>query len=80
MAQVADQAVSAVPHGGAGAGLRLDVPGMTEHDLAAGAVQGLMPEAGIYWLLGEALWDLARAAWWSPLLQERVALQRPLFP
>lgn len=34
---------------------RLDVPGMTEFDLASGAVLGLMPEAGIARLLGEAL-------------------------
>ena len=34
---------------------RLDVPGMTEFELASGAVLGLMPEAGIVRLLGEAL-------------------------
>lgn len=36
---------------------RLDVPGMTEFDLPGGAVLGLMPEAGIRRLLGEALPD-----------------------
>ncbi len=40
---------------------RLDVPGMTEFDLAAGAVLGLMPEAGIKRLLGAALPDPAAA-------------------
>ena len=40
---------------------RLDVPGMTEFDLAAGAVLGLMPEGGIRALLGAALPDPARA-------------------
>ena len=34
---------------------RLDVPGMTELELASGAVLGLMPEAGIVRLLGESL-------------------------
>ena len=34
---------------------RLDVPGMTEYELARGAVLGLMPEAGIRRLLGERL-------------------------
>lgn len=34
---------------------RLDVPGMTELELASGAVLGLMPEAGIARLLGDAL-------------------------
>lgn len=41
---------------------RLHVPGMTEFDLAGGAVLGLMPEAGIKRLLGEALPDPAKAA------------------
>ncbi len=36
---------------------RLHVPGMTEFELAAGAVLGLMPEQGIVRLLGEALPD-----------------------
>lgn len=36
---------------------RLNVPGMTEFDLAPGAVLGLMPEAGIRRLLGSALPD-----------------------
>lgn len=40
---------------------RLDVPGMTEFDLAGGAVLGLMPESGIARLLGEALPDPAAA-------------------
>jgi catechol 2,3-dioxygenase-like lactoylglutathione lyase family enzyme len=40
----------------------LDVPGMTEFRLASGAVLGLMPEAGIRRLLGEALPDPARAS------------------
>jgi len=34
---------------------RLDVPGMTEYELTGGAVLGLMPEAGIKRLLGDAL-------------------------
>lgn len=34
---------------------RLDVPGMTEFDLGAGAVLGLMPAAGIKRLLGDKL-------------------------
>lgn len=33
---------------------QLDVPGMTEFDLGGGAVLGLMPEAGIRRLLGDA--------------------------
>lgn len=43
---------------------RLDVPGMTEFEIASNAVLGLMPEAGIRRLLGEAMPDpaLARAA------------------
>lgn len=41
---------------------RLDVPGMTEFDLGDGAVLGLMPEAGIRRLLGDALPDPARAS------------------
>lgn len=36
---------------------RLDVPGMTEFALGAGAILGLMPEAGIRRLLGPALPD-----------------------
>lgn len=40
----------------------LDVPGMTEFELAGGARLGLMPEAGIVRLLGEALPDPTRAA------------------
>lgn len=41
---------------------RLDVPGMTEFQLARDAVLGLMPEAGIRRLLGEVLpWDAAAA-------------------
>ena len=41
---------------------RLHVPGMTEFDLTGGAVLGLMPEAGIRRLLGDALPDPAKAA------------------
>jgi len=41
---------------------RLDVPGMTELALGGGAVLGLMPEAGIRRLLGDALPDPAAAA------------------
>ncbi|MCC6652383.1 MAG: glyoxalase [Candidatus Eisenbacteria bacterium] len=41
---------------------RLDVPGMTEFDLPGGAVLGLMPEAGIRRLLGDALPDPAGAS------------------
>jgi len=37
-----------------GADPALDVPGMTEFTLAPGVVLGLMPEAGIATLLGEA--------------------------
>lgn len=40
---------------------RLDVPGMTEFDLAGGAVLGLMPEASIRRLLGPLLPDPAPA-------------------
>ncbi|MFN8587537.1 MAG: VOC family protein [Candidatus Eisenbacteria bacterium] len=40
---------------------RLDVPGMTEFDLGGGGVLGLMPEAGIRQLLGDALPDPAAA-------------------
>lgn len=39
----------------------LDVPGMTEFELAGGARLGLMPESGIRRLLGERLPDPARA-------------------
>jgi len=38
---------------------RLHVPGMTEIELSEGAVLGLMPEAGIARLLGDALPDPA---------------------
>lgn len=38
-----------------GAAPRLDVPGMTEFDLGAGAVLGLMPQAGARRLLGSAV-------------------------
>ncbi|MDO9694200.1 MAG: VOC family protein [Candidatus Latescibacteria bacterium] len=41
---------------------RLHVPGMTEFELTGGAVLGLMPEAGIKRLLGDALPDPAQAA------------------
>ena len=39
----------------------LDVPGMTEFPLADGARLGLMPEAGVRRLLGDALSDPAAA-------------------
>lgn len=41
---------------------RLDVPGMTEFQVGADAVLGLMPVAGIKRLLGAALRDPASAA------------------
>ncbi len=41
---------------------RLDVPGMTEFELCAGAVLGLMPAKGIKRLLGERLPDPERGA------------------
>jgi catechol 2,3-dioxygenase-like lactoylglutathione lyase family enzyme len=60
---VADQKASARFYEGALARApRLDVPGMTEFDLGAGAVLGLMPAAGIKRLLGGALPDPAGAA------------------
>jgi len=40
---------------------RLDVPGMTEFVIGGGAVLGLIPEAGIRRLLGDALPDPATA-------------------
>lgn len=40
---------------------QLDVPGMTEFRLNDGAVLGLMPEAGIKRLLGNAIGDPATA-------------------
>ncbi len=40
---------------------RLNVPGMTEFDLPGGGVLGLLPEAGIRRLLGEAIADPATA-------------------
>lgn len=59
---VADQKVSARFYERAlGVKPRLDVPGMTEFDLGAGAVLGLMPSAGIKRLLGEKLPDPAGA-------------------
>lgn len=60
---VADQGRSTAFYAAAlGQPPRLDVPGMTEFELAAGAVLGLMPEAGIRRLLGPALPDPSRAA------------------
>ena len=57
---VADPPASAAFYGQVlGARPRLDVPGMTEFDLPGGAVLGLMPEAGIRRLLGDALPGLA---------------------
>jgi len=41
---------------------RLHVPGMTEFSLGAGCALGLMPEAGIRRLLGDALPDPAAAS------------------
>lgn len=40
---------------------RLDVPGMTEFDLAGGAVLGLMPEAGVERLFGPSVPSPSRA-------------------
>ncbi|MBX3688917.1 VOC family protein [Dokdonella sp.] len=40
---------------------RLDVPGMTEFELADGAVLGLMPEDGVARLLGDSLPHPSRA-------------------
>ena len=40
-----------------GLNARLNVPGMTEFELRAGCVLGLMPEAGIRRLLGDVLPD-----------------------
>jgi catechol 2,3-dioxygenase-like lactoylglutathione lyase family enzyme len=40
---------------------RLDVPGMTEFGLGDGAILGLMPEAGVRRLLGNAIPDPATA-------------------
>lgn len=39
----------------------LDVPGMTEFEIARGAVLGLMPEAGVKRLLGAKVGDLESA-------------------
>lgn len=59
---VADQKISARFYERAlGIEPRLDVPGMTEFDLGAGAVLGLMPSAGIKRLLGPKLPDPADA-------------------
>ena len=41
---------------------RLHVPGMTEFELAGGAILGLMPEAGIRRLLGQSIPDPAQAS------------------
>lgn len=55
---VADQAASAAFYARAlGRAPRLDVPGMTEFELGAQCVLGLMPEAGIRKLLGARLPD-----------------------
>ena len=60
---VADQARATVFHSAVlGFPPTLDVPGMTEFSLGADAVLGLMPEAGIRRLLGDALPDPALAA------------------
>ncbi len=59
---VADQARSAAFYAAVlGREPRLDVPGMTEFDLPGGGALGLMPEAGIKRLLGDALPDPASA-------------------
>ena len=59
---VADQAASAAFYRSVlGRPPALDVPGMTEFELAGGSVLGLMPEAGIHRLLGGALADPAAA-------------------
>lgn len=59
---VADQAASARFYERVlGRRPRLDVPGMTEFQLAGGAVLGLMPVEGIKRLLGDALPDPAMA-------------------
>lgn len=60
---VADQAPSTAFYEAVlGVEPRLNVPGMTEFDLTDGAVLGLMPEAGIKRLLGDALPDPSQAA------------------
>ena len=60
---VADQArARAFWSAALGAEPTLDVPGLTEIPLPGGAVLGLMPEAGIRRLLGQALPDPALAA------------------
>jgi uncharacterized protein len=60
---VAEPSVSRAFYAAAlGAEPTLEVPGMTEFRLAAGAVLGLMPVAGIRRLLGAALPDPAAAA------------------
>lgn len=59
---VADQARSTAFYSAVlGLAPRLHVPGMTEFELAGGAVLGLMPESGIRRLLGDALPDPADA-------------------
>lgn len=59
---VADQAIAAAFYARALASApRLNVPGMTEFELPGGGVLGLMPEAGIRRLLGEAIADPATA-------------------
>jgi len=54
---VADQARSTEFYRAILGAPRLNVPGMTEFDLQGGGVLGLMPEAGIRRLLGDALPD-----------------------
>lgn len=55
---VRDQAQAASFYAAAlGVDPRLNMPGMTEFDLPAGGVLGLMPEEGIKRLLGESLPD-----------------------
>jgi catechol 2,3-dioxygenase-like lactoylglutathione lyase family enzyme len=59
---VSDQRASAAFYAAVlGRAPTLDVPGMTEFALGSGAVLGLMPEAGVRRLLGDALPDPAAA-------------------
>jgi catechol 2,3-dioxygenase-like lactoylglutathione lyase family enzyme len=59
---VADQAASTAFYKTVLAtGPRLHVPGMTEFELPGGAILGLMPEAGIVRLLGDAFPDPSAA-------------------
>lgn len=58
---------------------RLDVPGMTEFELASGTVLGLMPEAGIERLLGVVTGPrVARCELYLVLEEVEPALSRAL--